>query len=77
MVQNLSEESLRDAHSLYIARLKKGVEKERLMLRREIKKREDKLREKQRIDSMKESNKKTKKSRVFAGKGSSFGAAEL
>jgi len=47
MVQNLSEESLRDAHSLYLARLKKGVEKERLMLRREIKKREDKLRDKQ------------------------------
>lgn len=43
MVEKLSEESMKDAHNVYIARLKKGVERERVMLRREIKKREEKL----------------------------------
>lgn len=46
MIEKLSEESMKDAHNVYIARLKKGVERERVMLRREIKKREEKLKEK-------------------------------
>jgi hypothetical protein len=50
MVEKLSEESMKDAHNIYIARLKKGVERERVMLRREIKKREEKLKEKQRTE---------------------------
>jgi len=34
MVESLNEESLRDKHSLYITRLKKGVEKERVNLKK-------------------------------------------
>lgn len=77
MVEKLSEESMKDAHNIYIARLKKGVERERVMLRREIKKREEKLKEKQRTEGQKkESTIRKKGPKVLAGKGSSFGAGE-
>jgi hypothetical protein len=79
MVEKLSEESMKDAHNIYIARLKKGVERERVMLRREIKKREDKLKEKQRAEGVKKDpavKNKGRRPKVFAGKGSSFGVAE-
>jgi hypothetical protein len=42
MVETLNEESLRDQHSLYVSRLKKGVEKERVLLKREIKRQKEK-----------------------------------
>lgn len=80
MVEKLSEESMKDAHNIYIARLKKGVERERVMLRREIKKREDKLKEKQRaegnVKTKNPANRNKRRPKVFAGKGSSFGVAE-